>query len=156
MSVESISSSQNFYQPNVQNNGKQFRQSFNDLAQALQSGDLSGAQSAFSELQQLRQSFQSAHHGQGKGNDKNGPLKSDIAALDQALQSGDISKAQEAFKKLQSDMQAMRKNHHQHQTTGVQNQADINATTPLTNSTSDADGDNDGSVTAGNIVNVSA
>lgn len=67
------------------------------LGQALQSGDLSGAQQDFSTIQNLAQ---------------NGPFggnafavnqrQQDYTAIGQALQSGDIAGAQQAFAQLQS------------------------------------------------------
>ena len=54
MSIDAISTSPNPYQTNeTQANSQQMRKYFEQLGQALQSGDLSGAQTAFSSLQQL-------------------------------------------------------------------------------------------------------
>lgn len=102
------------------------------LGQALQSGNLSSAQSAFSQLEQdLQSSAQGAGHrhhhheveqaqavysamqignanstaGTATGNSAN-PIASDISALKQALQSGDTTSAQNLLTQLQSDLQA--------------------------------------------------
>jgi hypothetical protein len=88
-----------------QNPFRQIRQDFNQLASALQSGDLSGAQSAFSNLQQLLQGRQT-----GSNASSNGPstIQTDFAAVGQALQSGDLNQAQNIFSQLQKDLQAAR------------------------------------------------
>lgn len=73
---------------------QQQRQDFNQLAQALQSGDLSAAQKAFSTL--------SANS--PKAADPNSPL----GKLGAALQTGDVKAAQQAFSALKSG------GHHHH------------------------------------------
>jgi DNA-binding FadR family transcriptional regulator len=90
-----------------QNPFQEIKQDFQQLASALQSGDLSGAQSAYSNIQQLL----GANSGSSASTtSSNGPstLQNDFAALGQALQSGDLSTAQSAFSQLQSDFQAAR------------------------------------------------
>jgi len=69
---------------------QQIKADFNQLKQSLQSGDLSGAQQAFADLQKLAP--------QGAS----GPFQNQINALGQALQSGNLSAAQQAFSALQS------------------------------------------------------
>ncbi len=69
---------------------QQIKADFNQLKQRLQSGDLSGAQQAFADLQKLAP--------QGAS----GPFQDQINALGQALQSGNLSAAQQAFSALQS------------------------------------------------------
>jgi hypothetical protein len=92
---------------------KQRRQDFSQLASALQSGDLSSAQSAYTDLIKLQESSQtSSTTGSGKSSGDS-PLKSDFDALGQALSSGDITQAQQAFNLLKSDLQsALRGSHH--------------------------------------------
>jgi ribosomal protein S20 len=92
---------------------QQIRKLLEQLGQALQSGDLSGAQITFSSLQQLLPSS-SANQAQTTQQTNQNTFMTDLNALGQALQSGDLSKAQEAFAKLQQDMQAAHKGHHNH------------------------------------------
>jgi outer membrane protein assembly factor BamD (BamD/ComL family) len=100
MSISALSSSliSDLSQSQNQNPFRQLRQDFRELASALQSGDLSGAQSAFSNIQQLLQGQQ--------GSSTSSTTQNDFAALGQALQSGSLSQAQSAFSQLQSDLQA--------------------------------------------------
>jgi thioredoxin-like negative regulator of GroEL len=87
------------------------RAAFQQLAQALQSGDLAGAQQSFATLQQYAP----------KGATGTGPLGSDISGLGQALQSGDLAGAQKAFATLQQDVQKLGgvRGHHHHPHRGV-------------------------------------
>ena len=84
-----------------QNVFQQRRQDFSQLAQALQSGDLTGAQKAFADLQSLQQS-QSGTNSNSAGS----PIQSDFVALGQALSSGDLSQAQSDFTQLQNDIKS--------------------------------------------------
>ncbi len=118
MSISGISASTDpyeAYQANGQNNLTQFRQDFQDLASALQSGDLSGAQKVFTTLQQLLPN-PSAGNQTSTGQQGNGqnPFAADFSALDQALKSGNLKNAQDAFAKLQQDMQSVKGHHHHH------------------------------------------
>jgi DNA-binding FadR family transcriptional regulator len=108
MSVSSVSSNSSLTQTDWRNVMKQWKQDFKQLATALQSGDLTGAQKAFQALQQLQQSNQpggQSSNGQ-PGSSSNNPIQNDFAALGKALSSGDLSGAQSAFSQLQTDMQA--------------------------------------------------
>ncbi len=109
-------------------NFQQRAQSFRALDQALQSGDLAGAQKAFAGIQQP-----------GTASKAPQGLQNDFAALSSALQSGDLSAAQKAFATLQADAKTARAQHHK---SGGASGA------------KDADGDNDGSTSKS--VNVSA
>ena len=95
------------------------------LAQALQAGNLGGAQTAFSSLQQRFQAGQSGAVGQVSSasqatttasNTQTDPLSQDLSALGQALNGGDVKAAQDAFAKLQQDLQQLgsQKHHHHH------------------------------------------
>jgi len=86
-----------------QNPFKEVRQDFEQLAGALQSGDLSGAQSAYSSIQQLLAANTSLSSSSSPNT-----LQSDFAALGQALSSGSLTQAQSAFSQLKSDFQAAR------------------------------------------------
>jgi hypothetical protein len=105
MAVSGISTSSiNSYQPNDQ---QQFQQQFTLLVKALQSGDLSGAQQAYSALTQL----------QGNGSapsDPNSPFAQALSKIGQALQSGDLTGAQQALSALQQQLQQAQGTHHHH------------------------------------------
>jgi hypothetical protein len=79
---------------------RQTRTDFQSLSQALQSGNLSAAQSAYAALQQDQQN--------GPQPPAGSPLANDFNALGQALQSGDLTGAQQAFASLKSDFQSLR------------------------------------------------
>jgi hypothetical protein len=98
MSVAGISSTGALAQSGFISTLQQRRNDFQQLAQALQSGDLSGAQAAFSDLTSLNQNrgVQSA----------NSTISNDFSAIGQALQSGDLAGAQQAFATLQQDVQS--------------------------------------------------
>ena len=90
------------YQNSGTSNLQQRRQEFQALGQALQSGDLAGAQKAFAALNPTASnSTQSAQPAQSNSN---------ISQLAQALQSGDLAGAQKAF----AAMQSQGHHHHQH------------------------------------------
>src|SRR5271169_4151436 len=76
------------------------------LGQALQSGDLAGAQKEFSAIQSLGQSGPFASGDAFKSSQR----EQDFAAIGQALQSGDLAGAQQAFAQLQNTF------HHQRST----------------------------------------
>ncbi len=99
MSTAAISSS-SIYQQTQQY--FQTRQSdLQQLAQALGSGDLAGAQTAYNNIVQL------GHSGPFASGDpfSRSQREQDFAAIGQALQSGDLAGAQTAFNTLQSTFQ---------------------------------------------------
>ena len=105
MSVSAVSGSANPQQ------FQQIRTDYQNLAQALQAGNLGAAQNAYSAVAQDQQN--------GPQPPANSPVAQAFASLGQALQSGDLAGAQQAFSSLQADMQAMRQSHgargaHQH------------------------------------------
>ena len=107
MSISALSSNliTDLSQQYQQNPLQQIRKDFNQLASALQSGDLSGTQSAYSSIQQLLQDNQSSSNSTA-GSNGSSTIQNDFATLGQALQSGDLSQAQSAFSQLQSDFKA--------------------------------------------------
>ena len=115
MSISPISPSFSTQQPGgTQGSIRQIRQDFQNLASALKSGDLSGAKSAVSTLQQLMQGFQppgSSGALQGGGGKPPDKLGMDLAAIGKALQSGDLGSAQDALKKMLDEMQAAAAGH---------------------------------------------
>jgi TolA-binding protein len=74
------------------------------IGKALSSGDLTGAQQAFSNLQSLGQPSAPSGYGSTNGNSSADPITNDFNNLSSALQSGDLKSAQAAFKQLQSDL----------------------------------------------------
>lgn len=103
MSVSSISG---YSQYQTSSGQQQRKQEFDALKDALQSGDLTAAQQAFSTMQQHSpDAAQSASGGSAHGNG-NEAVITDISALGKALSSGDVDSAQSAFATLRSDMRS--------------------------------------------------
>jgi len=106
MSISALSSSlvTDLSQQHRQNPFEQIQQDFSQLASALQSGNLTDAQSAYSSIQQLLSANQNSS---GTNNSASGSnaVQSDFAALGTALQSGDLTQAQSAFAQLQTALQ---------------------------------------------------
>ena len=121
-SVSGVSSLLNQYQANWQNNSTQLEQDFSNLITSLQSGNLTGAQTALSALTQSTSAISQAQTTQQSGATG---IQADFAALGQALQSGNLTTAQADFAKLQQDLQGAHGHHHHHhhqtQGTGDQN-----------------------------------
>jgi outer membrane protein assembly factor BamD (BamD/ComL family) len=92
MSVTGVSSSSYFQQ----NNAQQMQSAFQQLGQALQSGNLSQAQEDFATLTQNVPSAQQ---------NTNSPIAQAFSALGQALQSGNLTQAQQDFATIQQDTQ---------------------------------------------------
>ncbi|WP_139017302.1 hypothetical protein [Bradyrhizobium sp. STM 3809] len=78
------------------NSQADFRQSFNQLVSALNSGSLNDAQQAYSALSQLQSS------GQGPSSNSNTPFARALSQIGQDLQNGDLSGAQQALASLKS------------------------------------------------------
>jgi len=98
------------------------------LGQALQSGNLSDAQSAYNNAEQLVPSGA-----------QNGPLATALSAVGQALQSGNLSGAQQAFSSVQHAVQTVLSEHHghgHHEHVGVSGTAPSASSTPTSSSTS--------------------
>ena len=104
----------------------QRKSAFEQLGQALQSGDLSAAQQAFSTLQQNVPQGASAQNSQGNAS------QSQFAALGQALQSGNLSAAQQAFSKIQ---QAGGHHRHHHHASQDNANGSVTAAAPTTGAT---------------------
>jgi len=100
---------------------EQFKKDMQSIQTALQSGDLSGAQDAFSKLQELQQQ-KTSKSGSGK-NDGSNQGQQDMQALQSALSSGNLQDAQSAFSKLQTDMKAHGGHHRHHQATDASTQS---------------------------------
>ena len=99
MSVSGISSSSLFNTSGVQSLFQQFQQTFQQLGQDLQSGNLSAAQSDFATLQNLGSQNSTAT------SQSNSPIAQAFSQLAKDLQSGNLSAAQQDFSTIQQDFQ---------------------------------------------------
>ena len=93
MAVTGVSSSSPTYQSNP---FVDFRQAFMQMAKAINSGDLAGAQQAFASLSEMQGGNQPA---------ANSPVAQALNQIGQDLQNGDIGGAQQALNALKSQMQ---------------------------------------------------
>lgn len=98
MSVAGISSTSVAAQPSLLATFQQRRNDFQQLAQSLQSGDLAGAQAAFTDLTNL------SRNSKAGASSSTSQIGQDFAAIGQALQSGDLAGAQQAFATFQQDV----------------------------------------------------
>jgi hypothetical protein len=140
MSVTSVSSTAGGLQ-NIDSNQfsafKQRRQDFQALAQALGSGDLTGAQKAFAAFQQDMQTIRQSRAGQQSQTGQQSSqtsVKDAIDALGKALSAGDLSGAQKALDTLKQDFQSMAQSkahghHHHRHTDSAQSASGANAPT---------------------------
>jgi hypothetical protein len=101
----SLTSAAGFQNPNDP------RLQFNQLAKAVNSGNLTGAQQAFAQLSQALGDSSGGSNNAGTSND---PVAQALATIGQALQSGDIGSAQQALASLQQQTQGARGHHHHH------------------------------------------
>jgi hypothetical protein len=135
MSISSISSGVSTGIQYGQEVSRQRRQDFADLANALKSNDLGGAQKAFSDLQSLAQPGSSSTATPPTGTS---PVQKDFAALSQALSAGNLSQAQTDFNQMQTDFKATAgqnggtggvhgHHHHHHAAAAYQQQSDTGA-----------------------------
>jgi hypothetical protein len=111
-SISSVSSATSPYQTTNQTGPSQLIQDFNAVGSALQSGDLSSAQSALATLQQNLPTTSQTSATQPFGN--NGQANTDYQSLTTALQTGNLSGAQKAYASLQKDLQGAGKTHRHH------------------------------------------
>jgi hypothetical protein len=109
MSISALSSNliTDLSQQQQRNPLQQLRQGFSQLANALQSGDLSGSQVAHSNLLTLLPDQQNGSTS-GTSSTPANATQNDFAKIGQALQSGDIGQAQAAFSQIQKNFQAAR------------------------------------------------
>ena len=141
-SISSVSSSTIPYLTTNQSGFGQFGQDFRAIGSALQSGDLSTAQSALATFQQDLQGNSQTPANQPFG--KNSQANTDYHSLVSALQSGNLSDAQKAFASLQTDLKAAHKGHHHHH----HSSSVASSTTPATSTTTSSATDNLLNVTA--------
>jgi outer membrane protein assembly factor BamD (BamD/ComL family) len=86
---------------------QQFQKEFQRLGQALQSGNLSAAQSDFATLQQTSSSPSASAS-------TSSPIAQAFSQLGKDLQSGNLSAAQQDFSKIQQDTQSQSPQTHHH------------------------------------------
>jgi len=119
-----------------QNHSQKLQQSFQQLAQDLQSGNLSQAQSDFSSLQQLLPVNQSnSLVGVPSGAQGTNPLATAVSQLAQDLKSGNLTAAQSDLAGVQQDVQQLHQQgmahaHHHHHHSADDN-ASSNGQTPV-------------------------
>jgi hypothetical protein len=121
MSVASIGldQSQSVGSTSVRSSIHQAHQDFDQLYQALQSGNLSAAKQAYSSFQQIQAGLatpSTAPATNATANTATNPVAADWSALGQTLQSGSLSSAQDALSKLGQDAQAAWQTHLQQET----------------------------------------
>ncbi|HUW50486.1 MAG TPA: hypothetical protein VMV75_05655 [Sulfuricella sp.] len=155
MSISSVSSTTSLQPNQIADIFKQRKQDFTTLANALQSGDLAGAQKAFASMQQDSQTISQARGGQGSDRDGNNDGSKAVQAgqssqsgktgmrdlmnqLQQALSSGDLQSAQQAFASVQQSMQANQGQGHHHHHHGGSSQPNAFGTTSAGSSSSSA------------------
>ena len=110
MSVSGISS-HSFIPYNIQQaqtHRAQMQQEFQQLGQALQSGNLSAAQSDFTSLQQVAQNSSSS------STQSTNPITQEFNQLAQDLKSGNLSAAQTDYTNIQQSYQSKVQAHHSH------------------------------------------
>jgi hypothetical protein len=121
MSDLSVTSGVNSTQQAQQSQWAQRKSLFDQLGKALQSGDLAGAQKAFTALQAISPQPPPSQDAQGNS------TQSPFAALATALQSGDLAGAQQAFAQIQQTQ-----GHHHHHHHASQSATTATSTTPTT------------------------
>jgi hypothetical protein len=117
------------------------RQAFNQLTNALQSGDLTAAQNAYNTLS-------SSPMAQGDS-----PFAQALQQIGKDLQSNNLSGAQDALKSLQQQQRAHRGHHHHHHDSASQlaTASDRSSSNGATASGADGDASSDGT----NILDIS-
>ena len=172
MSVSSISSNISQYQANVQNIYQREQQNISNLGNALQSGNLSSAQQAFSAFEQILNSGQTGNQAQNTPltpvTTSNNPVSADLTVLGNALQSQNTTSAQTAFNQVLQDLEGtqntLKGHHHNHhhynnvisqiQTSNVSNPV-VN-TSNGANQSSGINNSSGSSVNVGSNINLSA
>jgi hypothetical protein len=130
-----------YYQAIDPSSFKQRSQDFKALANALQSGDLSSAQSAFAAFQKDLPSSSQASSSQANSSQpfgQNSQANKDFQTLQNSLASGDISGAQSAFTALKKDLKSaggVQGSHHHHHHHGSNAAATNSASSTSANTT---------------------
>ncbi|MGH6683387.1 MAG: hypothetical protein ACRECA_05595 [Pseudolabrys sp.] len=117
------------------------RQTLTQLTNAIQSGNLSAAQSAYSTLSQAA------------GSDPNSPFAQALDQIGDALKSGDLTKAQQTLANLQQHMQTATGAHRHH---GHHHASNADQPQPITTIPAGASNDPAPSTTSTNLLDVTA
>ncbi len=104
MSISSVTASSASFTPPTSQQMSEFKNDFQQLAQAIQSGNLSSAQQAYATLSQ----FISQNPPPGGANGQSNPFAQALSQIGSALQSGNLSGAQSALTSLQQTLQSNR------------------------------------------------
>jgi hypothetical protein len=144
--VSGSSSTSGLYQPVSQSSSSQkdVRDSFKQMADAIQSGDINGAQNAFASLAQLLNTDQdsdqsptnSATNSQSSTNSDASDFTALLGQIGDSLQSGDLSGAQQTLQTLQ---QTARGSHHRHHQGGGTATSQTSQSDPSASATASAD-----------------
>jgi hypothetical protein len=113
MNVSGVSSATNPFSNYLQSKYNQQIQDFQGLASAVQSGDLSTAQTALTAFQKDIQNNPQGPLATALS-DPNSQISKDFQALQTALQSNDATSAQSAFATFAQDLQALHHHRHHH------------------------------------------
>jgi len=158
MSTSPIGSNSLLLNSLSQSPSQQLAQDFQQLAQAVQSGNLSSAQSLFNSITQNTSNNSSPLA--TALNNPDSQIGQDFAALGKAIQSGDTSGAQQDFQKLQGDIKSQfanstgqLKGHHHHHHHGG-GDSSTGSTTDTSNSTTPSDSSTSSSI--GSTINLTA
>jgi hypothetical protein len=127
MSISAISPAQSIYQPPSTQSA--LAQDFSQLASSLTSGNLSGAQQAYSSLTQLLSSSQ------GSSPNSSNPFTQALSQIGQALQNGNLSGAQQALSSLQQSKGGHHSHGHHHGGGGSATSSTVSAATTSDSST---------------------
>ena len=134
MSDLSVSSATSSVGSTPQAQWAQTKNLWDQLGQALQSGDLAGAQKAFAALQaNAPQGPASQVQGAATSNGQGSATQNPMSALASALQSGNLAAAQQAFSQIQ---QTQGHHHHHHHHHGSQSSSSTPATASTTSTSS--------------------
>jgi hypothetical protein len=134
MNVCNCSSASQTYQNTVHQGFLQRMQDFKGLANALQSGDLTSAQSAFDTLQTDLQNAPASSKTSALL-DQTTTVGKDLKAVQDALQSGDLKAAQDAFTTLKQDLRGAHRAHGHHHGHRVGNDSNADDGTSATTTT---------------------
>jgi hypothetical protein len=129
-------------------NTNQPQQDLTALGNALNSGDLGGAQNAFASFQKDTQNLAIGGPSNSTANSSTTTTPSqDMQTLQNALSSGDLSAAKAAYAQLMQDLQQTKGHHHHHH----HHKADASSSTSASSTGTDSDGDGDGSSSASTV-----
>jgi hypothetical protein len=164
-SISSVASATNPYQTTNQTSYGQSFKDFQAIGSALQSGNLSAAQSALAAFQQNLQSNPPSAASSSSSSSTaatSGPFGSntqantDLQSLTSALQSGNTAQAQQAFTSLQTDLKGSQKTHHHHHRSGATSGATASTTTAAATTSSAPASSNASSAIESNGLNATA